>query len=373
MRRGVIWFAFCAAMVSGCDRSPQLCGALAMAIGPRHGSEATPAPKIEAPREARALSDAFAAAAETIRPSVVRLDVEKQRPPRFGTGAGVIFDAAGHILTASHVIRGASSVMIGLATGGTVTGKVLGTDPVTDVGVVAFERPISGLIMARQASSETLRVGEWTIAAGSPLGMNRTVTAGIVSGVDVPDDAIQLGSGERPHRYIQTDAKLNPGNSGGPLVNLDGEVVGITTVMAVGPGGSYGMAVPMDEALRVANLLIREGLVRYSYIGAVTMDLARLPPDVPDSLREKLPRKGAMVVEVAPHGPAAAAGLREGDLITKIGSRRVEAPDDVRAVVAEQRIGSAVSVEYIRDGARKAVEVRVAELTSEQAAENEQD
>jgi S1-C subfamily serine protease len=193
-----------------------------------------------------------------------------------------------------------------------------------------------------------------------------------VSAIGEPDGAIQLGSGEQPHRYIQTDAKLNPGNSDSPLVNLNAEVIGITTVINVDPGGSYEIAIPIDEALRVATLLIREGRIRYSYIGATTLDLARLPPNVPRSVREKLPGKGAMVVEVTAHGPAANAGLQAGDLITKIGSHPVEVPDDVRAAVAEQRIGSSASVEYTREGVRRTVEVRVAELTLEESPQDEE-
>jgi serine protease Do len=384
-------------LTGACDRPLDAVSALVIATGPTPsraaGDRATVTPRSEAPREARALSDAFANAAQAIRPSVVRLDVEmRRRQPerddqaaellrRFfgleglptpkpglarGTGSGVIFDGAGHILTTSHVIRGASKMTIRLVDGRSFPGKVVGTDPLMDVGIVAFESAPPGLVKARLGNSDGLRAGDWTIAVGSPLGMDQTVSAGIVGSVGDTKSELWYGSGEPVHRYIQTDAKVNPGNSGGPLVNLDGEVIGINRVINIGPGGGYGIAIPINEAARTATILIKEGHVRYPFIGAIVVDVASAREDVPRAMRERLPETGALVVAVTPHGPAADGGMRPGDVITKIGVHEVEGAGDVGTAISGQRIGDTVSLEFLRDGGRRTLRVRIAELTSEE-------
>jgi serine protease Do len=354
--------------------------------------------KTEAPPEARVLSDAFANVAAAIRPSVVRLDVEvgggqreqlargpegappmpdllerffggggmapPQQAPQRGTGSGVIVDTDGNILTNSHVVKGATRVTISFSDGKKFTGRVIGHDPYTDVGVVRFEKAPPQLTAARLGDSEGLRVGQWVLAVGSPLGLEQTVTAGIVSGIGRSRGVL----GQRVRRYIQTDALINPGNSGGPLVNLSGEVVGINTVINVGPGGSYGFAIPISQAADVAKQILsdKEGRVRYPSIGAVVGDVA----DVPETLRAQvkgLPEKGALVRELVPGGGAARAGMKPGDVITKVGGKAVEGASDLVELVSAQKIGAKVPIEIVRDGRATSLDVTLGELAGPSA------
>jgi serine protease Do len=357
-------------------------------------------PKTQPPQEAEAISNAFAQTADAIRPSVVRLDVELKADPerlaqeeggspggpadpddllrRFfqefgdrlqpttptpvrGTGSGVLLDSQGRIITNSHVVRGASRVTIILSDGRRFDGKVIGSDPFTDVGVVQFAKRPDNLTVARLGDSGALRVGQWVLAVGSPLGLDQTVTAGIVSGLGHTGGRMRL-SGERVRRYIQTDALINPGNSGGPLVNLRGEVVGINTVINVGPGGSYGLAIPIRQVSEVANTIVKEGRVRYPYLGVMIGDLSDLQPEDRAKIGKNLPDKGVVVTDLAPGGPAAQAGLKPGDVITKIGGKPVENASSVVDLVSGQPIGQKVKVEFERDGHAGSVEVKLGEM-----------
>jgi serine protease Do len=375
----------------------------AVAAQPARGPADELTPRTEPPAEAVAISNAFASAAEAIRPSVVRLDVESGPPrlartdgrrtprnlPEFferffdfdpqgppvpeprlqrGTGSGVIIDSDGHVLTNSHVIRGAQRVTIGLVDGRRLPGRVVGRDPWTDIGVVRFEEPPRDLVAARFGDSDQLRVGQWVIAVGSPLGLAQTVTAGIVSGMGRTGERFRFVSGERVQGYIQTDAQINPGNSGGPLVNLHGEVVGINTLINVGPGGAFGFAIPINQVREVAQVLIKEGRVVYPYIGVSVMAME----NVPDEIRQRLgplPESGAFIAQVTAGGPAAQAGLQPADVLTRIAGQVVTGPADVIDVVSAQRIGAGVQVEYVRDGRNRRVEVTLAELPTEEAGE----
>jgi serine protease Do len=357
-------------------------------------------PKVQPSREALALSDAFANAAAAIRPSVVRLDVEglgdpssvaesgehppdkpdflhrllgrgqapKHRVPIHGTGSGILLDGKGDILTNSHVVAGADKVTIKLSDQRSFIGRVIGTDPLTDVGVVKFEKAPAGLVAARLGDSDKLRIGQWIIAVGSPLGMAQTVTAGIVSGVGETGSDFRFISGERVRKYIQTDAEINPGNSGGPLVSLEGEVLGLNTLINVGPGGSYGFAIPINQVSRVAATLIKEGRVRYPYIGVSVVAVA----DIPDALREQLgqglPQAGAIVASVAPGGPADAAGLKPGDIVTKVAGRPIKRSGDLVADISDQAIGGDVVVDYTRGANSGSLHVKVGEYPVEPAS-----
>jgi serine protease Do len=353
--------------------------------------------------EALALSDAFADAAAAIRPSVVRLDVEetveasslkdadeaRQSPdlPEFmrrflglggkgpsrhvpveGTGSGIIIDARGDILTNSHVVRGADKVTIKLPDQRSFPGRVIGADPLTDVAVVRFEKAPPGLVVARLGDSNKLRIGQWVIAVGSPLGMDQTVTAGIVSGVGETGGNFRFGSGERVRQYIQTDAEINPGNSGGPLVSLEGEVLGLNTLLNVGPGGGYGFAIPVAQAGEVATTLIKEGRVRYPYIGLSVVALADLPPRLLAELGGSMPREGAIVATEALGGPAVVAGLRPGDVITRIAGRPIKTGGDVVGSVSAQPIGGDAAIDYVRDGTTHSTHLKVGEVPVEPAS-----
>jgi serine protease Do len=380
----------------------------ALAATPARPTAVTPArdavtAKIRPSPVAMALSDAFADAAQAIRPSVVRLDVEEaadasdlkdvehaarpdlppflqrllspggkkapnRRVPVAGTGSGIIIDARGDVLTNSHVVRGAEKVTIKLPDQRSFPGRVIGADPLTDVAVVRFEKTPSGLVAARLGDSKKLRAGEWVIAVGSPLGMDQTVTAGIVSGVGETGGHFRFESGERVRQYIQTDAEINPGNSGGPLVDLEGEVLGLNTIVNVGPGGGYGFAIPVAQAAEVATTLIKEGRVRYPYLGLSVVALSDLPAGLVAELGPTLPREGAIVATVALAGPGVAAGLRPGDVVTKIAGRPIKTAGDVVGSVSAQPIGSDAAIDYVRGGVSRSTHLKVGEYPVEPAS-----
>jgi serine protease Do len=349
-------------------------------------------PKTEAPNEARVLSSAFSAVAKALRPSVVRIDVEigtrtaangqtgaegddplrrffqfgpgmpEPSPgPQRGTGSGVVMDARGDIVTNRHVVSGATKVKVTFNDGREFAAKTLGTDSETDVAVIRLDQPPRDLVAARLGDSDKLEVGEWVLAVGSPLGLDQTVTAGIVSGKGKVGRHVQM-SGGRVRHYIQTDAKINPGNSGGPLVNLSAEVVGINTLINTGPGGAYGFAIPINQVRRVAESLLKEGRVRYAYLGVLVGDISEMDPA---AAKAAPPGGGAFVSEVTPDGPAAKAGLRAGDFITDLDGKKMEGAGDVIEYVSTRGIGTHVSVGVWRDGKRQPIDVVLGELPSE--------
>jgi Do/DeqQ family serine protease len=281
--------------------------------------------------------------------------------PQRGTGSGVIMDARGSIVTNRHVVSGATRVKVTFTDGRDFTAKTVGTDAETDVAVIRLEKPPADLVAARLGDSDKLDVGEWVLAVGSPLGLDQTVTAGIVSGLGKVGRHVQM-SGGRVRHYIQTDAKINPGNSGGPLVNLSAEVVGINTLINTGPGGAYGFAIPINQVRMVATSLLKEGRVRYAYLGVLVGDLEALDPARKSALGPV--DHGALVNQVTPGGPAAKAGLQPGDVITDIDGRKMEAAGDVIDYVSTRAIGSRVNVALVRGGKPQKVSVELGELPS---------
>jgi serine protease Do len=361
-------------------------------------------PKTQAPNEARVLSSAFAAVARALRPSVVRIDVEIQHPalsqrdpgddsgdgeqevpplfrrffgfgngrqapepgPQRGTGSGVVLDTAGDIVTNRHVVSGATTTKVTFSDGREFSARTVGMDAETDVAVIRLDKPPQDLVAARLGDSDKLDVGEWVLAVGSPLGLDQTVTAGIVSGLGRVGRHVQM-SGGRVRRYIQTDAKINPGNSGGPLVNLSAEVVGINTLINTGPGGAYGFAIPINQVQRVAQSLSQHGRVRYPYLGVLVGDLKDVDPERRAKLPAGLPDNAAFVSEATPGGPSDKAGLRAGDVITDIDGHKMEGAGDVIDYVGAQSLGKRVAVGYLRDGRRATAEVTLGELPSGEA------
>ncbi len=347
-------------------------------------------PKTETPNEARVLSSAFSAVAKALRPSVVRIDVEisghgaeggegeeseQQAPflrrffqfgtpepalPQHGTGSGVVVDARGDIVTNRHVVSNATKVKVTFGDGREFSAKTLGMDSETDVAVIRLDQPPRDLVAARLGDSDKLEVGEWVLAIGSPLGLDQTVTAGIVSGKGKVGRHVQM-SGGRVRHYIQTDAKINPGNSGGPLVNLSAEVVGINTLINTGPGGAYGFAIPINQVRRVAESLLKEGRVRYAYLGVLVGDLA----EGDGAIAKGAPAGAAFVSEVTPGGPAAKAGLRTGDFITEIDGKKIDGAGDVIDYVSTRGVGSKAAVGIWRDGKRESIDVVLGELPSQ--------
>jgi len=337
----------------------------------------------------------IAEAAQKVGPAVVRIDSKRQvvsqgvpdefssdpRLRRFfgneepqrpssqieeGTGSGFIVDANGLILTNAHVVDGADQVSVLLKDGRRLQGKVLGTDPVTDVAVVKVEA--SNLPTVSLGNSELLQPGEWAIAIGNPLGLDNTVTAGIISATG--RSSADIGVGDRRVGFIQTDAAINPGNSGGPLLNEKGEVVGMNTAIISGAQG-LGFAVPINTAKRISDLLIANGKVDHPYLGiqmaTITPDLKQKlnsDPDSPVSVQED---KGIVVIKVIPDSPAAKAGLRAGDVIMKIGGKEAASAEVIQQAVEESKVGENLAIELRRQGQTLDLSIQPGILPTQQA------
>jgi len=297
------------------------------------------------PSEADAL-DAFSnvvvAVAERLRPAVVNLRVE--RGPHGGNGSGVIFAPDGLLLTNQHVVHGAKTVRVRLHDGTEMTGRVLGEDPWTDLAVVRAEG--SGLPAAAFGDSAKLKVGQLVVAIGSPLGFESTVTAGVVSALG---RTLRSLSGHLVDNVIQTDAALNPGNSGGPLVDSRGRVVGINTAV-IQPAQGICFAVPIDAAKTVVPQLLTHGRVVRGYLGLHV----RQVPIQPALARELgLTQKTGVEIELLEeYGPAESSGLWIEDVIIAFAGRPVATVDELHRLLTQLPVGVAQPVELIRDGRR---------------------
>ena len=220
-----------------------------------------------------------------------------------------------------------------------------------------MRQPPRDFTAARFGDSDDATVGEWVLAVGSPLGLDQTVTAGIISSRPQVDDA----PGNSQRRYLLTDANVNPGDSGGPLVDLDGEVVGLTTAISAGPGGSYGYAIPINRVRRVAGSLIKDGHALHPYIGVGLRDLRDLDAGERRTLGS-MPGSGALVSRVWHDAPAGRAGLRRGDVITSVNDQEVPTPADLVELIAEQEVGARVVIGFVRAGASRTVPLSIADL-----------
>jgi serine protease Do len=351
---------------------------------------ALPPPSSAQVSEARGLSRTFAQVASQLSPSVVRISVTKggggnnklrtrgnnpfqgspferffggdgdgedgpgfggQGPKQRGLGSGVVIDKKGYILTNNHVVEDADEVKVSFADGKTVAGKVVGTDPRSDLAVVKVDGV--GVTPARLGDSEKLQVGEWVIAIGNPFGLDHTVTVGVLSA----KNRSNLQGGTHFEDFLQTDASINPGNSGGPLVNLDGEVIGINTMIA-GIGTGIGFAVPSSMAKPITEQLINGGKVRRPYIGIRMQDLT---PEMAKGFGKGAPEKGALVAQVEPGSPADKAGAKPGDVIVAVTGQNVQGSKDVQRVILTKKIGDKVDVDVWRDGNK----VRLSATTQE--------
>jgi serine protease Do len=262
-------------------------------------------------------------------PSVVAVAV------RGGSGSGVIVRQDGIIVTNAHVVRNAQEVEIGLADGRRVSARVLGSDPTVDVAVVRAD--VTNLPTAPLADSDQLEVGQTAIAIGNPIGLERTVTTGIVSAVNRSPRGFELGG------LIQTDAAINPGNSGGPLVDSQGRVIGINTVIVQGTTG-LGFAVPINLARDIVEQLLSTGRIRRTVLGIIPDDL------IPELAQQyNLPvREGIIVRQVEPGSPAARAGLQLADIITRIDDQPVTTSGDLRRILRTHRPGDPVRLTVVR-------------------------
>ena len=276
-----------------------------------------------------------------------------------GQGSGFITRSDGVILTNAHVVDGASEVDVTLPDGRSYSGKVLGSDAVTDVAVVKVAA--TGLPVAPLGDSGKVRPGEWAIAIGNPLGLDNTVTAGIISAVQRTN---AIGEGQRVP-YIQTDAAVNPGNSGGPLINDRGQVIGINTAIRKAPGAGLSFAIPINLGRQIAAQILERGRASHPYIGvrlqALTPQLAR---EVNATNAEcRLPEtNGVVVVEVMPGSPAERGGIRPCDLIEKVGQTAVDNPSEVQVAVDQGQVGQGLSVQVQRGSRELQLELRPAEL-----------
>ncbi|MEO3705101.1 HhoA/HhoB/HtrA family serine endopeptidase [Trichormus azollae] len=277
-----------------------------------------------------------------------RIPQERQRVER-GSGSGFIINSSGQILTNSHVVDGADKVTVTLKDGRTFDGKVLGEDPVTDVAVIQINA--KNLPILALGNSNTLQPGEAVIAIGNPLGLNNTVTSGILSATDRSSSAI--GASDKRVDYLQTDAAINPGNSGGPLLNARGKVIGMNTAIIQGAQG-LGFAIPINTVQKISQELISKGRVDHPYLG---VQMVTLTPE----LKEKIIRRsgnrvnlvadqGVLLVRIVSESPAAIGGLKPGDVIKTINNQPVSKVDEVQKRVENSQIGTPLKVQVDRQG-----------------------
>src|SRR5437899_8141031 len=290
-----------------------------------------------------AYSRAVTAAVARVRPSVVHIHVERptrRGQAREGAGSGFIITPDGYLITNSHVAGGASALQATLPDGRTVDGELVGDDPDSDLAVVKIGA--DGLSYGRLGDSTRVRVGQVAIAIGSPYGFQHTVTAGIVSALG---RSMRGATGRLLDNIIQTDAALNPGNSGGPLVDSAGAVIGVNTAVIL-PAQGICFAIPYNTAESVAIAFIREGRVRRAYLGISAQDIP-LPRRIVRhfDLRHE---SGARVESVAPDSPAAAGGMRAGDIIVALGDAPVTGVDDLQRLLTGGRIDNALELIVLR-------------------------
>jgi S1-C subfamily serine protease len=305
---------------------------------------------------------------KAISPGVVHI-TSTTRPRGFfddggqGTGSGSIIDEQGHILTNSHVIEGADSLSVNLGGEKSYPARVVGVDRDTDLAVIQVTAPRERLTIVPLGDSDRLVVGQKVLAIGNPFGLDRTLTTGVISGLQRP---IKAQTGRMIEGAIQTDASINPGNSGGPLLDSQGRMIGINSQILSPGGGSVGVgfAVPVNIAKRILPQLIRDGRV-------VRPKLGILPYNVRDIRGVQLPvQEGVLIGQLVPGGSAAAAGMRElsqdnngevvlGDIITSIDGERVRDNNDLFRILDKHQFNDVVQVEIYRDGRRTTVPVRL--------------
>jgi S1-C subfamily serine protease len=317
-------------------------------------------------------------AVRRVEPSVVRIEATfitpgddlSPFPPGFfdeggtpvpqGAGTGFVIDEDGHILTNAHVVGQAQKVQVVLRDGRSLDGWVLGSDPVTDVAVVKIDAP--DLPAVPLGNSDNVQPGEWAIAIGNPLGLDSTVTVGIISATG--RSSRDVGVPDKRVGFIQTDAAINPGNSGGPLLNASGAAIGMNTAIIDGAQG-LGFAIPIETALRVARQLIEDGSAEHPYLGIqmVTID-DRLDFNTPEfrDFPKVEASSGVLIVRVMPDSPAEAAGLKQGDVLQQIDDLPVQDAETVQQIVQETAIGEAIALKVQRQTEVLTIQVRPGEL-----------
>jgi S1-C subfamily serine protease len=331
----------------------------------------------------------IAEAVQKVGPAVVRIDASRKveipipeafRNPMFrrffgndgpippeerlerGTGSGFILSSDGSLVTNAHVVDGASTVQVTLKDGRTLEGRVVGTDPLTDVAVVKINA--SDLPTVNLGSSQNLIPGQWAIAIGNPLGLDNTVTVGIISATG--RSSSQVGVPDKRVNFIQTDAAINPGNSGGPLLNAAGEIIGINTAIRADAQG-LGFAIPIEVAQRVANQLLVKGRVEHPFLG---IQMAALSPALKQQLNQETnlsinQDQGVLVMRVFDNSPADQAGLQRGDIIQKINGVAIKEASKVQELVEANAVGSVLELEVNRNGQVQNFQVKLGAFPAE--------
>ncbi|WP_256104457.1 S1C family serine protease [Streptomyces sp. ODS05-4] len=327
------------------------------APGPAEGVATARAAAPAAPRRATQLEEDYRTVIREVLPSVVQIDAEK------GLGSGVVYDAGGHIVTNAHVVGDEKSFRVTVATGGApLAARLVFSYPEQDLAVIRLDRPPAGLKPARFGESSQVEVGQIVLAMGSPLGLAGSVTQGIVSatGRTVSESAAGGGTGATIGNMVQTSAAINPGNSGGALVSLGGEIVGIPTLAAADPAvGSaapgIGFAIPVSMVKNIAGQIVRTGRVTDSGRAALNITGRTV-------LDGEYQPAGVAVVEAAPGGAAADAGLRAGDVVTKVDSAPITTMTSLLEALAAEQPGDRVAVAYTRGGRTATAQVTLGEM-----------
>lgn len=307
------------------------------------GNAETVIPK-PAPQDESALRDAYSqvvvGVAEEVSPAVVNITVVRQETEGAGTGSGLILTPDGYVLTNGHVVFGEQTVQVALNDGQVFSAEIVGVDPPTDTAVLRIGA--SGLPIARLGDSQALRVGQLVVAIGNPFGFQCTVTTGVVSALG---RSLRTSTGRLIENVIQTDAALNPGSSGGPLVNSGGDVVGINTAI-IYPAQGICFAIPINTVRRVTGMLIATGKVSRGYVGIICQQV-QLHTTVARSLEPKQ-KSGLVVIEVMPESPAQQAGLNPRDIIVSIGEDSVSNVDDLHRFLDEHPVGKRYTMSILR-------------------------
>ena len=288
-------------------------------------------------------------------------DQRRSQRPMTGLGSGFIISDDGIIVTNNHVIEGADEITVILYDETEFSAQLLGRDPKADIAVLKIEPEDKNLTFVNWGDSDSMRVGDWTIAIGNPLGLGGTVTAGILSAI-----SRDIGSG--PYvKFLQTDASINRGNSGGPLFNIEGEVIGINTAIVSQTGGSIGLgfAIPSNSANKIVKQLKEFGKTKRGWLG---IQIQPVTEDFADSLGLS-DQKGAFVSNVNPRGPSKEAGLEPGDVILKFNNQDIVRMSDLPRVVAESDVGSIAYLEVWRKNKKINIEVILGELPGEVVTE----
>ena len=348
---------------------------------------ALPAP-VSAKQGTITTPDLVASVVQHFGPAVVRINatktVENQMPQQFndpsferffgsqmpnapkqeivrGSGSGFIVNSNGRIITNAHVVDGATKVSVVLKDGRQFEGKVVGTDPVTDVAVIQIQA--DNLPTLTIGNSETLQPGELAIAIGNPLGLDNTVTVGIISATG--RSGSEVGIPDKRVSFIQTDAAINPGNSGGPLLNQKGEVIGMNTAIIQGAQG-LGFAIPINQVQHIADQISTTGKVEHPYLG---IQMVTLSPEVKESLNQDPNSpisvnedRGVLIARVMPNSPAHQSGLRAGDVIIQVYNIAVTKADEIQQIVENVTVGSSLKMEIKRQGQPLNLDVKTAAI-----------